>query len=598
MRGDAGTDARSRAADDWSAWLHALWRAADQVQDVTGMAGLVYRALLSRPGVVLVVGTRWVGNELSYLRYASGEAATAVTRRGPLEEWPGPVPPPDLSRAREAGVRAPVLVDHSGPEAGARMWPGGPAVPMPLRSALECLFPLGEDDWATLRLGLDRISAEDDLLRGQLVQVAEVLMTSNQRIVEHQAHERRQVADAFLAEASLQMDASLDVDETLRRVARLAVPAVAEGCVVHIFEQTGDLTPVALAHVAATAQDWLGEVARNDPWMAKFLRASADRRETTVLTSTDLIGGPFGPEAAGQGAGVRAVSASPLRARGRTLGTLTFLYHRDGSDVADRRMIGDLASRAALAIDTSTLYEQRRNHVEVLQRHLLPGSLPEVRGLALSAAYQVADDSLDVGGDFYDAVVAGDGIALVIGDVCGRGAEAAAVTGLARHTLRTLLQDRTPPGEALRRLNSALIDEHASRFVTAVIAVLAPGPDGWHAEVASAGHPRPLVRRAAGGDVEEVPASGLLLGIVEAAGYGSTRLELGPGDSLVMFTDGLTEAKGADGTYFESHLVQAVEHCVDGGPDPADRLIAQASRFRRTGDDDTAILIASVEEPS
>ncbi|MFD6418308.1 PP2C family protein-serine/threonine phosphatase [Streptomyces sp. NPDC060194] len=578
--GTSAADAR-----DWSGWLHTMWRTADRAEDVTALADIVYRALVSRPGVLLARGTRWTPGGLSYLRYLRAGEETPVTRRAPVEGRVKTVPCP-------TAYDGPVIVLDETPDRA--VWPGGPELAPAAATALECAFPLADDDWATLRVVLDHRPAPDDPLYAQLAQVVEVLTTSNHRIVEHQAHDRRQVEDAFLAEASLQMDASLDVEETLRRVARLAVPAVAEGCVVHLFEPDGELAPVASAHVAATAQSWLGEVARTDPWLVKLLRDSGDRRESTVLRGAELAGGPFGPAAKDQGAAVTTLSVSPLRARGRALGTLTFLYHRPDA-LGDTRMLGDLASRAALAIDTSTLYEQRRNHVEVLQRHLLPGALPRLDGLELSAAYEVADASLDVGGDFYDAVVAGDQVALVVGDVCGRGAEAAAVTGLARHTLRTLLQDRVAPGDALARLNGALLGEGASRFVTALIAVLTPAGDGgWDVEIASAGHPRPLVRRADGA-VEEADVSGVLLGVLPAPAYRPARLALGPDDALVMFTDGLTEAKGAGGRFFEEDLPGVVGRSVDGAPDPAGRLIRLASDFRQTGDDDTAILIVSVD---
>ncbi|MFE2012600.1 PP2C family protein-serine/threonine phosphatase [Streptomyces sp. NPDC059491] len=592
--GRSGTEEAVGSPEDggWAERLHALWLAADLMHDVTGLADRVYDMLLSRPGVLSVVGARWSGRQMTYIRLASAEEPTPFTWRPPFSAWSEPVVRPGTAVALDDG--APVVLEHEGPAAAAALWPGGLVPAGSPVAALECAFPLAGDDWATLWVGLDRPPGKRDPLRGQLVQVAEVLATSNVRLLAHHAHERRQVEDAFLAEASLQMDMSLDVEETLRRIARLAVPAVAEGCLVHLFDTAGVLRPVASAHVAAFAQGWLRDLARNDDWLVKLLRESSERRESTLVGTEDLLDGPFGA-VPGVGA-VQSLSVTPLRARGRSLGTLTFLHHQADAPVATPRLLGDLASRAALAIDTSTLYEKRRNHVEVLQRHLLPRTLPEVSGLGLSSAYQVGDSTLDVGGDFYDALAIGDGVALLIGDVCGRGAEAAAVTGLARHTLRTLLLEGTSPGLALTRLNDTLIAEGAERFVTALIALLTPAPHGgWDVELAGAGHPRPLVRRA-DGSVEEVNAAGLLLGVIPGAGYRSVHALLEPGASLVMFTDGLTEARGADGTFFEQGLPAAVTRCVDGRPDPAGRLVAAAAAFRHSGDDDTALLIATAEE--
>lgn len=171
---------------------------------------------------------------------------------------------------------------------------------------------------------------------------------------------------------------------------------------------------------------------------------------------------------------------NPLKARGRVLGTLTFLYHRAVVAEGASQFLAGLADRAALAIDSSTLYEQRRRHVVSLQRHLLPSELPLIPGITLSSAYEVGDVSLDVGGDFYDAVPrAQGGVTLLLGDVCGRGAEAAALTGLARHTLRTLLEDGSTPEHALERLNQALVREGTTRFVTALVVVLVPDGGGF-----------------------------------------------------------------------------------------------------------------------
>ncbi|MEV8129012.1 GAF domain-containing SpoIIE family protein phosphatase [Streptomyces sp. NPDC085944] len=581
----------SEAQSPWWRQLHQLWLAAVRAHDVTTLAALIYSALSETPGAVAVVGARWQAHEVNYLRRLSRGSREAVTWYPTAADWPGgSVPPPVLAaderpRARRRAVaHVPPLVAPSLGEAGAV-------------AVVECVFPLGPDDTAGLWVGLDRVRPDEEerFLCDQLVQVADVLMASSRRIREEMRHERRQARDAFLAEASLQMDESLEVEETLRRVARLAVPAVAEGCVVHLFRQDGGLRSVATAHVAADAQTWLGEVAAHDAWFATELQKVAVRSRGQVLAGDDLRGGPFGPDAVGEGTAIRAVSVSPLRARGRALGTLTFLYHRDDTSLADLPTLTDLAGRAALAIDTATLYAQRRQHVETLQHQLLPRALPEPPGVVLSAAYEVGDPSLDVGGDFYDAVVADGRISLFIGDVCGRGAEAAAYTALARHTLRTLLLDGMSPGRALARLNTALVEEGATRFVTALVTTLVPGArGGWDAEIAGAGHPWPLVRRT-DGVVDELPAHGLLLGVVPGAVYVPHHVRLNDGEDLVLFTDGLTEARASDGTCFEDLLPDSVRELGPVDEQSARRLVRAASDFREMGDDDTAVLIAHLK---
>ncbi|MEU6404239.1 GAF domain-containing SpoIIE family protein phosphatase [Streptomyces sp. NPDC046985] len=584
----------SRTPSEWSRHLHELWLAAALVDDVTALATRVYSALALEPGTVAVVGARWAGREPRYLRLLTPDGGEPTTWHPSAADWPGgTAPPPLITTVGQPTVR--------------RCAPDGPEAVQPLAApllreagavtVLECLFALGAGDAIGVWVGLDSAPTADQerRLTEQLTQVAEIIAVSDSRILEGRVHERRQARDAFLAEASLQMDESLDVEETLRRVARLAVPAVAEGCAVHLFRPDGELEPVATTHVAAGAQAWLGAIVRDDDWLTAKLRGSARQVGGRVLRDQDLVGGPFGPDAPGEGKSIQALSISPLRARGRVLGTLTFLYHRDDTTLSDLPTLADLAGRAALAIDTATLYDQRQQHVEVLQRHLLPRALPRPAGVELSASYEVGDPSLDVGGDFYDAVIAGDRISLFIGDVCGRGAEAAAFTALARYTLRTLLEDGTPPDQALARLNRTLIGEGASRFVTALVVALTPAADGgWEAEIAGAGHPWPLVRYA-DGEVAETPARGLLLGVVSDADYTASRIRLAADDAIVLFTDGLTEARSADGTCFEHCLPAAVRRLGPLDETSAARLVAAASDFRRMGDDDTAVLIARMK---
>ncbi|MFD3734963.1 PP2C family protein-serine/threonine phosphatase [Streptomyces sp. NPDC058632] len=579
----------SPRADDgwWSGRLHELWRVADTAQDVTELEVFLYDMLLRMPGVLAVVGTRWSGGLLHYLRSVTLAEPTPSfiefeQNFGEAAAVGAPVDDPTVTVHEVSGL------DGAMPHVRVLAAAG-------VRSVAECAVPLGQGGWTSFMVGTAAGDTVDATLRARLKQVAEVTMVSDRRIMARRENELRRVSDAFLAEASLQMDSSLDVERTVQRVARTAVPAVAEGCVLHL-RLSGGLTPVAYSHMDAGEQQWLGAVAAGDRWLTDVLQRVADRGQGLVLQGDELGGGPFGPASSGAGRAVRALSVNPLKARGRALGTLTFLYHR--ADIAEvpSRFLADLADRAALAIDTSTLYEQRRRHVVSLQRHLLPRALPRISGLALSSAYEVGDVSLDVGGDFYDAVPGPrGGVTLLIGDVCGRGAEAAGLTGLARHTLRTLLEDGRTPEHALGRLNQALIRESTSRFVTALVAVLVPDGMGFRLRYWNAGHPAPLVRREDGA-VEELAAHGDLLGVLEEIEYGSGSAHVAPGGALVLFTDGVTEARAADGTFFESCLQDAVTRQGAGEARGfAERLAAAVVEFRATGADDIAVLVAQVE---
>ncbi|MFJ4968974.1 PP2C family protein-serine/threonine phosphatase [Streptomyces sp. NPDC088755] len=647
--------------DTWSGALHRLWQAATRAEDVAALADDVYAPLLATPGVHLVVGTRWDERQvLRYVRALSAGSDTpvtvATTRPMPGAAVREPGAGPVVTRSAVDG-----LDDAAWPEAEfLRRTPGA--------SVVACTFRLDQRGWAALALAVDA-SADLPAVESRLTQTVDVIVACHTGILQRGREARRGADDALLAEASLQMDSSLDVEDTLRRVARIAVPVVADGALVHLLRSEGPEF-VAATHVAVRQQRALEAVGRDDPWLAALLARRGEDEDTVFLSGAALngspfaeaadpadpaeaaeaadpaeaadaadaarapgptgpiqtgrptgptgpihIGGPTGPTGptqtggpaghagptspaganpAGGGRRSTVVSISTLRARGRVVGSITFVYQRPPARLPDSAFLRSLATRAALAIDNALLYELRRNAVLSLQEHLLPSQLPVTDQWDLSASYEVGDPMLDVGGDFYDAVPRPDGsIALLIGDVCGRGAEAAALTGLARHTLRTLLEEGTDPGTALSRLNRALRQERASRFLTAVVVTLTPQADGTALlSTCSAGHPSPLVLRS-DGTVSEVLTGGLLLGVLDDVSYESHEERIAPDDTLVLFTDGLTESREAGGTFFESVLPGRL--AALRGFDAAhiaESLARQAKLFRASGQDDIALLVA------
>ncbi|WP_354597665.1 hypothetical protein R1Y80_20790 [Streptomyces sp. JL1001] len=382
--------------DTWSGALHRLWQAASRAEEVAALADDVYAPLLATPGVHLVVGTRW--DEDATLRYmralgADGDAPVIIAT---TRSMPGAaVREPD---GEPVVTRSPVgeLDDAAWPEAEfLRQSPGA--------SVVACTFRLDRRGWAGLSVAVDA-SADTEGVARRVAQAVDVIVACHTGILQRGREARRGADDALLAEASLQMDSSLDVEDTLRRVARIAVPAVADGCLVHLLRKDGPEF-VAATHVAVQQQRALEEAGRDDPWLAALLAQRDDGDQALFLSGAALDGSPF----AGGGRHPTVVSVSTLHARGRVVGSITFVYQRPEDRLPDSAFLDSLATRAALAIDNALLYELRRHAVLSLQEHLLPSQLPAVKGWDLSASYEVGDPMLDVGGDFYDAVPRPDG---------------------------------------------------------------------------------------------------------------------------------------------------------------------------------------------
>ncbi len=188
--------------------------------------------------------------------------------------------------------------------------------------------------------------------------------------------------------------------------------------------------------------------------------------------------------------------------------------------------------------------DRHRRIAQTLQESLMPPALPAAAGLELAARYRAQGEGHDVGGDFYDVFPEGDGWLLVIGDVCGKGPEAAAVTAEARWTIRALSDPSTSPAGLLRIVNRSLVGRPRSdlTFLTAAVARVTADGTGARVSCARAGHPVPLVVRASGA-VEQVDGRGGLLGVFEEVRFDDAEVHLGSGDALVLFTDGVTEAR-------------------------------------------------------
>jgi serine phosphatase RsbU (regulator of sigma subunit) len=278
--------------------------------------------------------------------------------------------------------------------------------------------------------------------------------------------------------------------------------------------------------------------------------------------------------------GLRSGLTVPLQVGGRTIGALTLVYSTSGRRYGpdDVTLAESLAARAALSVETARLLDERSHIAQTLQRSLLPPALPHVEGVELATRYRAAGDQNEVGGDFYDVFRAGDGVwTFVIGDVSGKGAEAAAVTSLTRHTLRAAALRETAPSATLQLLNDALLaqPDPAGRFCTVLLARAGlVTPEGLELTLATGGHLPPMVVRS-GGRVERIQLRGSIVGGLDRPHFGERDVHLARGDLLVMFTDGVTEIRSRDPDFGEEQLEDVLREHRGA---PVDEIVAAVER--------------------
>jgi serine phosphatase RsbU (regulator of sigma subunit)/anti-sigma regulatory factor (Ser/Thr protein kinase) len=378
---------------------------------------------------------------------------------------------------------------------------------------------------------------------------------------------------SFLAEASELLAGTLDRDMTLALLGRLVVPRLAPWCAVYELDQAG-----AAQLVYA--------------WHADEDRVDGLRERLGPVTPPGLADSPH-PWRPPGGAPLPA-TVLPLLGRGRPIGTLVLgtperRLPRDVLELAE-----DLSRRAGLALDNARLYTELTATAQAFQHSLLPPELPVVPGTDIGVAYAAAGSGNEVGGDFYDVFRLGAGRwGFAIGDVCGKGPEAAAVTGLARQTMRLLGQDSQPVPEVLARLNEAILAEGPrSRFITLVTGTLTPERAGVELSLVCAGHPLPLLLRPDGA-VRPVGTAQPLLGVLDEVAFSLDVVRLEPGDTLVCVTDGVTERRSEHGMFGEEGLVAVLRRCAGR---TAPQIAAEIHRTvvdfsREPARDDLAVLV-------
>ena len=437
----------------------------------------------------------------------------------------------------------------------------------------------------------------------------------------------RQAAEAasrrleYLSSATAILSTSLDPATTMQRLAELAAPALGDWCAVHLVE--GDYAhPVAMAsgdpEATATVRDLserhpipisapagLGAVVRTgEPVVLRSVSMEAVRASTQEGELVDLL------------SRLRAITIIPMSFQGRVLGTMTLsnTTDRELSD-DDIALASELAARAAQAVTNARLYQDRARVASTLQASLLPTSPTIIPGVDVATRFVPAAEGVDVGGDFYDVFRLGTAEdltptwAIVIGDVRGKGADAAAITGIARATIRATALDERSPAAMLQRLNQVLlatandqpdvIGASEPRFCTACVITVTPSAGGAELVVASGGHPLPYVVRS-DGRLEEAGRHGGLIGVVPAPTIHDIRVHLASGDAIVLYPDGVTERHDGARFFDDVGLERVLAGCAGRTASEVARAVEEATRgfAATTLTDDVALVVARVPDPA
>ncbi len=419
------------------------------------------------------------------------------------------------------------------------------------------------------------------------------------------SEEIRRLAEArlsLLARAGGLLAESLDYRKTLGAVVDLVVPQLADWASVEILEPDGSIQPLAMGHVDPEKVAFATEFRKRRPPDLSAPTGvghviTTGQPEVVPEITEEMIAAIDDPEVRELVRELQLHSAMtvPLSARGRTLGAMTFVWAESGRTytAADLALAQTLAARVALVIDNARLYRERDHIARTLQQSLLPPEPPTIEGIDLAARYRPAGEGIEVGGDFYDAFDIGEGEwTIALGDVCGKGPDAAALMGMVRHTIRAAAIRERAPARVLATVNAAVGRQTSEeQFCTAVAARLRPQGDRVIAWICVAGHPPPVVLRS-DGSLHWIRGSGALLGVFDDAELAEDELRLALGDTLVLYTDGVTEEGGGDRPFGEEGLAAVLRPAVGATASEIVGRIEEAVLAHGSGEprDDIAIL--------
>lgn len=403
------------------------------------------------------------------------------------------------------------------------------------------------------------------------------------------AAERQAARESLLTRIADAVEHEIEVDARLASLARVLVPAVGDLCVVHVVTAERSVRRAGIASSWPEVEQVMARL--GTPPATSPVRAAIASGQPVLYTrvSPGREGrepapdrGPWPPSTESDlRANVASSMIVPLVARDRVLGAISLAILR-GSDRPqytreDLAFVGEVASHAAVALDNARLYEQQRDIAGILQSALLPPSLPEVEGIEVAARHRPGLDGSEVGGDFYDLFPAGRSWVAVVGDVCGKGPGAAALTALVRHTLRATANEG--PAEAVARVHDAIRSSDEHTYCTLCCAELDANGAGVRVRVTTAGHPEPrIVRRD--GTVDRLSVTGPLVGAFDNASFRCEAVRLEPGELLFMCSDGVPEARRNGEIFGDERLEELLGRWAGLSPvDLVARLEAEIVQF-------------------
>jgi PAS domain-containing protein len=414
---------------------------------------------------------------------------------------------------------------------------------------------------------------------------------------------RAELIQRLLAEGAPHDPEEADVDARLQAIAEAAVPAFADWAGADLLEPGGAIRTVAIAHLDPRKvrlgwrlrTEWpadpkgpnaIAEVIRTGrPQLAEEVTPEMLERVAVSAEHLEVL----------REIGLNSTMIVPLTAGGEVLGALSFVSSTSRRfDRRDLALAGDVGRQIGIAIKNAQLNDDRARIARTLQSSLLPDTLPEIPGWSVSGVYRAAGAQNVVGGDFYDFVGFDGGWAVVIGDVIGKGAPAAALTALVRHTTTTMMEATGDPVASLALLNRRLCDRGAETMMLCTVAIVAIRGD--QAIICSGGHPLPLLQRD--DHVRAIGRTSPILGAYIESDYDASSVEIRPGDRLLLYTDGVTDAIGPGERFGEQRLVETFRGLSGEVRDLGAEVLRAVDEFRTAEQaDDIAMIGLERERP-